>query len=509
METIHGAIGPHITLQKPTEQYTRVSHDEINLLHKNHFRSQWPAMARRTLLDMILKDEPKFTINKTEVQTHEINPLFREIIRNHYMPFLVDCFDEIMILGLVIVRIVKLPTGDLVPKVISSLGLNRWFELRIYPDYETGQPTYKVFKTHKKDGTPLSGQPRQDSKAFIFTGAGTPPALDGTLRSVVASLSEWQTYYDRMMIFSNQADYNLSDPTILTEVTPEAPGLPNIEHDTPTFTPNDPIADLEGVYARDFENRRHVHRHVNLQFDQTRPWQPDGTLRLKKSQHHNVISLPVGHRMAANAGAPVRRNDLNDIIATYQTLVSAAYGVPRAALVQDTSFRTAGSSMLIENSMRHTLSMWSRIMTTILTTTMRCIYYPEDCNEVFGIMPTDKDGMSVKELFKEAAQIARVEVHLRVAPAVDLRELYFLYHAGIVTWDELVTQARVMKGLPVNEIPEEPAPPLVASTSDTQGVTPQGSTSEGGGDGAADQAISAESNNVQQLIALLGQTIHS
>ena len=441
-------------------EYKTISPGLIRQLRAVHFSAEWPALSRRILLEMILKDEPRFRMGETTIYTYEVSPQFREHIQWYYMPFLEDCFDELMIMGIVVVKLVQAPNGDWYPRVIPSDSFGWSYDFRIYRDPVTGANEYKLFKLLRKNGDTLA-QPKEDKKAWVFSGMmPTPgPSYRGEVFSVVNSLLPWQRYYDRMMIFSMQADYNLSDPTVLTETAPGA-SRP-VTDDGGFYVSDDATASLEGVYAADFANKKHVPSHVNSQFSNA--WKPDGTMGLKKTYWNNVVTLPEGHRVVTSAPRAERRSDLMSMINEYQTIVSLAYGVPRSYMVQDTSFRTAGAADLVGAALRQTLGMWSSRFSHILTAVMRCIYFPDDCNYLFSnFFKKEKDADFQSEerlqmLLSKAETIANITVTLPVAPAVDLGELWFLYQVGAVEWHEFKSHARIMKGLGAAETPEESA----------------------------------------------------
>lgn len=444
------------------ENYGTIHPRIIKMLRDIHFKADWPALCRRTLIEMLLKDDPRFKLGETSIYTYEVSPEFRNHIHGYYKPFLENCFDELMILGIVAVKIVRAPNGDFYPKVIPSKSFGWAYDFRVYRDGQTGTEVYKLFKLRKKNGELLS-KPVEDRKVHVFTGMmpSPGPTFEGEVLSVVASLSGWQQYYDRMMVFSMQADYNLSDPTVLVETTPGSAIPHNPEDNVGVYMPDDTTADLEGVYAKDKLNMTHVPSHINSQFSGT--WKPDGTMRLKRTYHNNIVTMPEGHRVVTSAPRAERRTDLMTMINEYQTIVSLAYGVPRSYLVQDTSFRTAGAAELVGAALRQTLGMWSTRFSTILTAVMRCIYFPDDCNYLFnrfsGIeKQTNYESPDRLEFLLEKAQtIADITVTMPVAPAVDLAELYFLYTVGAVEWHEFKSQSRIMKGLGAAETPDEQA----------------------------------------------------
>lgn len=455
-----------IFAQPREKQYATINPRAIMALRRLHFESHWPSLCRKTMLEMLFKEELKFTMNKKDIYTSEVTPLFRELLRGYYIPFLQDCYDELMILGIVVVKIIKGPTNDLIPEVVSSQVFGKYYELRIYSSYETGQPIYKVYKLiSKKTGQPL-GEPKEDKSAFVFNTLLKGPDIDGVIQSPTAALMSVQMQYDLMMQCNMLADYNLSDPTILTETQANAANLSAMESGTPMYAPDDPIADLQGVREQDSANRTHVLGHINAQMDSPDIWYPDGTWRLKKHIHNNVVAVPIGHKIVHGAPLPQRRNDLEHRVRNYENDVCAAYGIDRGFLVQETSFKTAGASEVLESRIRMSLILWSARLSEIMTSTLRCIYYNDDCNYLFGkLKAQNKDNLPIETLLNKAKQLADVQVILPVSPAVDLQEISMLYDRGVVTWEEYVIQSRTMKGLVTTTIPPEPPKPEEADGS--------------------------------------------
>ena len=171
-----------------------------------HFCSEWPMLVRRFLLEMVLKEEPRFTIGSETTYTYDASPEFAEHVRRFYMPFLEDCFDELMILGVVVVKIMAADNGDMYPVAIPSDTFGDIYDFRIFTDYNTGKVDYRIFRLKDENGLALS-QPYEDVDAWVFHGMMPTPGPDrrGTIRSVVRGMAPWQRYYDRMMIFSMQA----------------------------------------------------------------------------------------------------------------------------------------------------------------------------------------------------------------------------------------------------------------------------------------------------------------
>jgi hypothetical protein len=433
---------------------------EIKRLRNVYYNQQFPALCRRMLLEMILKEEPVFTMGGKSYMTSDTDPVFREVVRTNYMPFLQGCFDEIMLTGIAVVKIVRNQRGDRVPSVIPSDSFGRLYDLVVYTDPQTGGPTYKLHKLRKRDGTPMGAHGgKVDKNAFIFSTFSTGPSVRGEIRSVISTILPTQIYYDRMMNFSMQADYNLSDPSLITETGPEAAaGIPAHERDIPMYDPNDALeTELDRLYAKDAENRRHVREHIDLQLRNKPSWTPDGSSRLKKTIEDNSYSLPQGHHYVQGPTAQ-RRTDLIDMIREYQTIVASSFGIPKSMIIQDVSMRTGSTVHLVETTIGHTIGRWSKIMSQILTDVTRCIYFPDECNIVFGILakdPKNKD-VPLETLLRQASEIASVQVTLPIVPSKDPVQSLFLMLQGIITWEEYAAHQRALGGYPPGSVSQQP-----------------------------------------------------
>lgn len=452
------------------EQYARVDPAVVAALRRIHFETHWPAACRKTMLEMLFKEELRFTFGGKEVYASEVTPFFRELIRGYFVPFLQDCYDELMVLGVVMVRIVPGPTGDLVPVVVSSAALGRQYDLRIYTNINTGGPIYKVFRlVDKRTGMPLQ-MPKEDKTAFVFNTMLKGPSVHGTVQSPLSTLAQTQVAHDVMVQCNMMADYNLSDPTVVTE-TDATSALVDAPQDM--YAPGDAAADLEGPYAQDRANQTHTLRHINSSMNNEHIWFPTGErLLLKKQIQNNVVPLPIGHRVVTGMPQPVRRPDMERMHNQYEYAVSVVYGVPRGFMVQDVSFKTAGASDILEAGLRHSLMLWASRMSQVMTAVMRCAYFPDECNYLFGQLASHSDGVTpLEELLATAGQISDIQATLPVSPAVDLEELTFLYDRGVVTWEEFVVQSRTMKGLVTTIIPPEPPRPTENGESSSAAAT--------------------------------------
>lgn len=445
------------------EQYATVKPAAIAALRGIHFGKQFPSNCRKMMIEMLFKEDLRFTLGGKEVQAADVTPVFRDLIEKYFKPFLRDAYDESMILGLVVVKIIKGPGNNPVPHVIPSSVFGKFYELRIYPSVMTGAPIYKVFKLISQKTGQRLGDPKEDRSVFIFDNMLKPPGINGEIYSPIATLAATQSNFDIMMHCSALADFNLSDPMVILETDATATGLSAAESGTAMYAPDDPIADLQGVFSQDSANRLHVFKHINVQVENPQTWFPDndgGRNSLKKQLSNNTVALPTGYHTTGNVARPERRNDLERMIREYQNAVALTYGVPRGFLIHDTSFKTSGASDLINESLRHTLTRWSQLFSKWLTSVLRHIHFPEQCDYIFGVLQRNNpDGLSIEELLSKAEELSDIQAVLPVPPSIGTEELAALYAARVLSWDEYYVQTRSMKGIPTTMIPPEPPRP--------------------------------------------------
>lgn len=432
----------------------------IRMARDIHFRSHWPAMCRRMMVDELIKQNPRFVMNGREFSTHEVSPLFRELIRQYYMTFFLDAYDEIMLTGVVFMRIIKASTGDSVPTVLSSEHFGRMYN--VWVRNTGGKNQYRVEKIMNSKGDPIRPKTMRDVIPVDHFGAA--PSMDGKLNSVVASLIDTEIYFQNITRLSLQAEYTLSNPPVVTETTQDAPlSVPLDERSMDVYENNEAAQEQQrGIYDRNRLALKNTKDHFDMSFSLVKaPRVPAELGQFHDSMHNNVRVIPYGQKVAQHV-LPVRNARLEDMTRNYEVKISAAYGIPRALVVQDNSVRTAGAFDLVETALRSTLTQWNNIGGQLLTSVYLCIYYPEDCNFIAKILPGTGEGMTEDQLYSAVSEIADVQVIIPLGPHGTVDENVNLFDHGIITWDELVMSARSRHGFGPLVMPEpakeSPAP---------------------------------------------------
>ena len=175
------------------------------------------AACKRILMEHILNTGPVFYKNESSMT---ISPYFKEIVSNYWVPFCHDVVESILCLGIVPVFVAKLPNergGIHVPCVYKGV-FGKDFLITIKTK---GRPEFIFYK--KKDMVEW----KKSKKVKIWSGFGTDPNADGTLTSVVSTIIEQVYWMDKLMKYSLTAEYNRSDPTLVTQLSQETIGTPD------------------------------------------------------------------------------------------------------------------------------------------------------------------------------------------------------------------------------------------------------------------------------------------
>jgi hypothetical protein len=426
----------------------------IHKLRDLHLHSHWPSLCRRMMIDELMQQDPRFEINGREFATHEVSPLYQELIRKYYMAFFLDAYDEIMLAGVVFLRIIKAPSGDRVPLVLSSAHFGTTYDVFVH--HEGEKNLYRVVKLRNKNGETIT--PKTIRDVIPVDHFGVAPSADGRLNSRLLSLLDSEIFYQHLVRMTLQAEYTLSNPPLVTETRPDAPTSVPMDERRDSYYQDDEYNDelQRGIYSRDQSSWRQVRDHFEMAYQfMGKPVVNAELGRFTNPLENNVRPLPYGHSIASQA-LPSRNPNLPELLREYELKVSATYGIPRALVVQDVSLRTAGAFDLVQAALRSTLTYWNNIGGQLLTAVYRCIYYPEDCNWIAQVLPERGNGMTEAELYETASQIADVKILIPLGPHGTIESNRVLYEEGVITWDEYVMSARATNGFGALMMPEPP-----------------------------------------------------
>ena len=375
-------------------------------------------------------------------------------MRKYWIPFQTNVYDEIMTAGFVVVRLHRIETGDMVPVALSSQQLGKTHYVTTTVDPNTTQTRFRVYRlVNKRTGKRLD-KPTLDKKAHVLGGFGWDPTPEGQIRSLVTNLMDVEIFHTRLQQLRFIGEHNITLPPLVTETDKDSARIESSEIDH--------YADMDRHRARnEGAFRRRTHDPQSTAFAQRlkqvkEPWLPQSSgIEARAPFQDNYFDLPHGHRVARQQ-LPSRNAQYINEEKNYQEQVSAVYGIPRGILVQDAAgYKTDVKELT--HVIRRTMTMWTNIISKILTNVYRCIYHPEDCNFMLGIIPKNKKPMSEEELFAIAEKIAAVQVIIAMPPMADLQQMMTLYLMGSATWAELHDAMRTSAGLSPSRPPPEPS----------------------------------------------------
>lgn len=425
-----------------------------------HFRGFWPALCRRRLMGLL--DKPlEFVRGSTPVPSTSVSEQFRSILDRHWTRFGADVIDEIMTVGVVATRRVRINTGDEIPTVISSEGLGVTHMITVRFDTTKNQNVYRVYRSRaQKSGDDNTF--KLDRKAVVLADFGSEPMLNGEIRSTAWAAVFWETYFQSMLKFSYEAEFLLMRPAIVAQ-QPEtgATGSTTEQYARYGEGVNMDPSDRRMMYARQGGSidRALFERQVNAPAPGWTP--PNQELLVAQTQHfRNVLTLPPGATVGKQH-LPDRNTALPELARMYESAISALYGVPRAQLIQDTSGSSSAkaNSEMSNTGLRHTVLMFSSLLAKAYTWAYNDIYGDDELEiSLRRVARAAKGtrGMTEAEIFSKAIEGARVRVVLSLPPTVTEGNLFFLWQQKIITWEEYHDSLRTLGGFTARMAPAAP-----------------------------------------------------
>ncbi len=361
-------------------QYSFLMHDEVELdwaMYRRarflHLRSSWAATNRSMIQREIFQSDPQFFWNGKAVRTV---PEFQDHFNDHWIPYARGVMDEIWTLGIFAVRYVYHPEEDLVVPVLIVGGEERDYTITVRRNQRTDSIQFTFYRfISRSTGKKLLG-PIVDPNVRVFSGFGYDPSIDGKLQSMVSTLLEKEIFLRHMSEFTLRAEYNLSNPMLVTETTPTSAGAVDLgKNKFDYYWDNDAIK--ENVEDRFERNKAEIELMLEQQakFFQSAMTTHDEIFT--KQVKGNIYPLPVDHHLVQQQ-LPVRRGDWNELSQHYENVVSAAYGVARANIIADQGTRNEAGAGLVQRSFFTTISEWKRVLGRVLTLTYRAIYNDAD-----------------------------------------------------------------------------------------------------------------------------------
>jgi len=440
-----------------------LDYDRISVMRRVHFRGVWPSMCRQMLVKLMASKDPEFSFGADSSKVKRPSPRFKEILEQFWKPFVLDCMDELMIVGIVVVKFKKVGEGDLVPIVISSEHFGSMYDVKMRYDPIAMHTAYEVWKNFGRDGQ--YSTPVVDRKAIVLRNFGWDPAASGEFYTHASRVEPLETYMAHLLQMSYIAEYNLARPSIVTETTLNAPQRFRVEEGVYVDHDGD-RRDPDSMYRQTVEDPRYV------EFDDAvnggtlaHRWKPNDQYKFEAlpTLLNNVTPLPPNHTVS-QIPQPARNPHFKDATHDYEVKASAIYGIPRSIITQDTGVRAASSTDLVHEELRHTIAFWSTILSKIYTNVYNYLYMKDHWNMSLGKTLRRGEPMSKEELFATVDRKAEARVSIPLPPMIPLEQMHDMYDRRLMPWDEYYSLARLATGAP--QRPPPPEPPRITEQAD-------------------------------------------
>ena len=430
----------------------------IRALRKVHLKGVWPSMCRQMLVKLMASKDPEFSFGDDSSKIRRPSRRFKELLDQFWKPFVLDCMDELMIVGIVVVKFKKVGEGDMVPIVISSEHFGSLYDVKTRYDPVAMQTVYEVWKNFGRDGQYAT--PVMDRKAIVLRNFGWDPAASGEFYTHASRVEPLETYMAHVLQMSYVAEYNLARPAIVTETTLNAPQRFRVEEGVYIDHDGD-RRDPDSLYRQTVEDPRYVEFDDAVRGGSLKErWRPndDHEFDAMPTLHNNVTPLPPNHTVS-QIPQPVRNPHFDKITHDYEVKVSAIYGIPRSMIAQDTGMRAASSTDLVHEELRHTIAFWSTILSRIYTNVYNYLYMKDHWNMSLGKTLKMGQPMAKDDLFASVDRKAEARVSIPVPPMIPLEQMHEMYERRLMEWDEYFNWTRLSSGMGQRPAPPEPPRP--------------------------------------------------
>lgn len=441
----------------------RVDWKTIHSIDSYYKTGAWPQVCRTGLRKLLLNKEPTFKQGQKTYTTAQLQPHFRDLIRQYWIPFTAQCMDELLTAGFVVFEYHPTASGDYVPVILKSVDGGREHDVTIKRDRKTMRDVFTVYSLKDENGNLLPvPQPRENAR--VLMDHGYEPCLDGSIRSRLGPLQTIESKYAQIRTFALDTEYNLARPAVFIQCDDTAAASMN-----PTLN-RLPYSHVNARRAREtgsgmFNSYRDPQ--ILARFQGTLQERKErlihdmaeittgGELKATPYYIDNMVFLPPG-MTPVNAAQPQRMPNFDKMMDRYENDVCALFGFPRSLFVQDVANRGTGNTVLTNDTLRHTMMELIHMLSVILTRVHEDLYGKEDHMLEAQKQIRKKRHLAPGDFFKVVRDAAEVRVTLPAPPSTDLEMLERLYALKVVPWREMHDGSRAISGLPPSDAPAEP-----------------------------------------------------
>jgi len=422
----------------PREQRRTIDADEANQIYQLYRRDPVVFMCRQLIVSLILSNGITVEQNNSK---REMREEFKRTFELYWVPFTRDMMDAFFMFGFC----PWLPVTRTLPRVRKKRRKKQPSETMAVPIV----PTFGTYDIHSvvdanyrqrfefipRNMVQTNMNQSDDRVEILISSDGIPSMLDGSHRSLVATLLPKYRIMQHLFRGTLLADHIRSHPPLLTQNAPDKSRINDTLAEEPFGDPVDILNDIEEMrYARNDSDMRVLKQKRRLADDSNAGGNQDildpftgsagGVLGRKQAFQDNLFHLPDGTQVAPAPSAPPVRSDLMDIERERAAVVCGCFGVPQSLLLPGTAHKAGGgaSEADIAQLMRtvgYTISNLTRALTDVYNT----IYPDED-----------------------------VTITLPVVPLASIEHLMSLYSEGIISKETQGEHMLRAAGLPATDI---------------------------------------------------------
>lgn len=427
----------------PREKRVRLDGDEATQIYTLYRRDPAVYVCRELLLTSLLSNG--IEIGKPGGQA-TITEKFQEIVERYWMPFARDLLDNFFMFGFAPWLTVGRPVQARVEGtkrrkkrknlsemvIVPIVPVFGTYDIEMVVDNEYSQQLEFV----PRHAVGSSVNPRDERVSILVNTDGTPSMLDGSHRSLVATLLPKYRIMQQLMRGTLKADHVRSQPALITQDAPDKARLNDTMDEEPFGDPEDLMAELqEKRYRRAAtdvnvlnEKRRLASANNRSASAMLDPFAGTGgeTLGLAQSYQNNLFHLPDGTQVAHQPPLPQIRSDLMEMERERTGVVCACFGIPQSLLMSGQSRKPGSSGGSSDNDVRQlmrTIGSVSATLTRALTEVYKSIYPDED-----------------------------VVITLPIAPLTTIENLIMIYQQGIISKETQGKHLLRAVGLPETDL---------------------------------------------------------
>ena len=360
------------------------------------------------------------------------DPHMQEIMSDHWLPCVKNAVDQVLAMGIIIVRLVDLEEGVRIPVLLEPAAC------RVKMFYRLGLREYQV----------VDQQMNEIPNTMVFDIFGHAPSYNGSLTSIVANLMPEIRFINTLRGTALVMEQKRADPILMTEsVDTKVDNVEGVNYD---FYAD---GDMQDSSANNkFTRNRHNVEALRYQqeaydnfFAGGKPASVGGNVL------ENMVNIPLGQRFI-NTPSQTGRGDVVNHLKTFQDTVCGVMGVPRTLMMSDTPHKSDAEGT--HQTFQKTILSWKKNMQNICEHLYSIIYAENIKQQLMKAMTKKRKRTDIGDVYVLKKRL-QVEIVFPISPFLSHLDLYTHYQRGVITWDTYSKHACANASLPYEQL-EEP-----------------------------------------------------